>query len=97
MIANTSRETCQTAWANFMASDDPELFDRLRLALLPGVGPRLRKALLDAFGTPTAVFAASGAQLRGVPGIGRKLSEAILQARQQIPVAETLELCQQYA
>ncbi len=79
-----------------MASDDPELFDRLRLALLPGVGPRLRKALLDAFGTPTAMFDATGARLRGVPGIGRKLSETILQAREQVPVAETLELCQQH-
>jgi DNA processing protein len=79
-----------------MASDDSEPFDRLRLPLLPGVGPRLRKALLDALGSPTAVFAATGLQLRDVPGIGRKLSEAILEARQQVPVAETIELCRQH-
>ncbi len=79
-----------------VSDDDPALFDRLRLALLPGVGPRLRQALLDRFGDPTGVFAASAAQLREVPGIGRKLSEAIAQARQEVPVAETLALCRQH-
>ena len=49
-----------------MAADDPELTERLRLALVPGVGPRLRTALLDAFGTPSAVFAATAQQLRQV-------------------------------
>ena len=60
-----------------MAADDPELRERLRLALIPGIGPRLRLALLDAFGTPSAALAASPERLRQVPGIGRKLSEAI--------------------
>ena len=78
-----------------MAADEPELRDRVRLALVPGVGPRLRMALLEAFGTPAAVFAASPEELCQVPGIGRKLSDAITAAR-QIPVDETLAVCDQH-
>lgn len=78
-----------------MAADDPELRERLRLALVPGIGPRLRMVLLEAFGTPAAVFAASPEQLRQVPGIGRKLSDAIAAAG-QIPVDETLAVCAEH-
>ncbi|MEM6330593.1 MAG: DNA-processing protein DprA [Planctomycetota bacterium] len=52
---------------------DPTLIDEVRLAMVSGVGPRLRANLLAAFGTPGAVFAASAADLGRTPGIGPKL------------------------
>jgi DNA processing protein len=66
----------------------------LRLAMVPGVGPRLRRALLDRFGTPEGVLAAAPADIRTVPGIGTKLSRAISQAG-AIDVAGEIELCRQ--
>ena len=35
-----------------------ELVDSVRLSLVSGVGPLLRKALIERFGTPAAVLAA---------------------------------------
>ena len=37
---------------------DDDLIDTLRLSLVPGVGPRIRKALLERFGTARAALAA---------------------------------------
>ena len=78
-----------------MAADDPDLIGRLRLALVPGVGPRLRLALLEAFGSPAAVFSARPEELRQVQGIGRELSDAIVAAK-SIPVHETLAVCAEH-
>jgi DNA repair protein RadC len=72
-----------------------ELADTLLLSLVSGVGPKLRQALLQRFGDPTAVLAAAPSELRGVPGIGPKLTTAILRARQEIDVAAEIELCRQ--
>lgn len=47
---------------------------------LPGVGPATARKLLQHFGTPRALFAATPAQLREVAGIGPKLAEGIAQA-----------------
>ena len=43
----------------------------LMLALTPGIGPRLRKKLLDHFGSAAAVISAAPSDLRAVPGIER--------------------------
>ena len=54
-----------------LAAEDLGLLrDTLRLCLIPGVGPRTRRALLERFGTCAATLAASAEQLRQVPGIG---------------------------
>ena len=34
---------------------DEELIDSVRLSLVSGVGPLLRKALIERFGTPAAI------------------------------------------
>jgi DNA excision repair protein ERCC-4 len=47
------------------------------VASLPGVGPSLAKRLLDRFGTPRGVFAATVPQLAMVPGVGRARAEKI--------------------
>lgn len=70
-----------------------DLADSLRLALVNGVGPRLRKALLEAFGSARGVFAAGAAELRSVPGIGAELTRRLAVAREEIDVQAQLDLC----
>lgn len=69
------------------------LADAVRLSLVSGVGPRLRKALLDAFGTASAALAAAPADLRGVPGIGAQLARRIAAAKDEIDVQAELDRC----
>ena len=72
---------------------EDELLDLLRLELIPGVGPRTRKALLERFGTPRAVLQAAPSQLREVPGVGPKLLEKLLAARCEVDVEAELAFC----
>jgi DNA processing protein len=67
----------------------------LQLALVPGVGPRTRRKLLERFGSPTEVLAAAPSDLRTVPGVGPKLCRAISTARTEIDVAAEIERCRQ--
>jgi DNA processing protein len=70
-----------------------DVADELRLAMVSGVGPRLRKALLSRFGGAGAVFAAAPSDLREVPGIGAELARRIVAAREDVDVEEALRLC----
>jgi DNA processing protein len=72
-----------------------EAASELLLVLVPGVGPRVRKSLVAHFGSAAAVLAAAISDLRAVPGIGTKISQAIVAARREVDVAAELELCQQ--
>jgi DNA processing protein len=74
-----------------MAGEPEALHETIRLAMVPGVGPKLRRALLDHFGSPRAVLDAAPSALRAVPGIGPKTSLAISKARDEIDVAAELE------
>jgi DNA processing protein len=65
----------------------------MRLAMISGVGPRLRKALLERFGAAGAVLAAAPADLRRVPGIGAELARRIAAAKDAIDVQAELDLC----
>jgi DNA processing protein len=73
---------------------DSQKAAELLLTLTPGVGPRLRKALVAHFGSPDAVVRAAASDLRSVPGIGQKLSRGIVEARQTIDVASELRDCE---
>ncbi len=53
------------------------------LCLTPGIGPRLRRQLLDRFGSATAIFEAAPSTLREVPGIGPKLCRALAQIQER--------------
>ena len=70
-----------------------ELADALRLALISGVGPRLRKALLEEFGTAGGVLSAAPSDLRRVQGIGPELTRRIAVAKDEIDVREEIERC----
>ena len=75
---------------------DDELIDTLRLVLVEGVGPRTRQSLMRKFGSPRAVLAAAGSELRAVEGVGPKLMEKILAAGETLDVEEELALCRQH-
>jgi len=79
-----------------LAESDQALVDSLRLSLVSGIGPRLRKALLSRFGSPAAVLAAPPSELRTVSGIGPKLSRAISAARSEVDAEAELELCRRH-
>ena len=80
-----------------MNADVPvdDLEATFRLVLVPGVGPRTRRLLLDRFGSAAAVLSAAPSQLREVPGIGPKLTCAIVQA-QQADVRSILQDCREH-
>jgi DNA processing protein len=71
---------------------DP-LRDEVRLACVPGIGARSRRALLDRFGSADAVFAASTADLAALAGVGPRLARAIRDAAGSAEADAVLELC----
>ncbi len=72
---------------------NPELAAELRLALVDGVGPRLRQLLLERFGTAAAIFSASLHELREVPGIGPKTARNIAAATDEIDPERLFDEC----
>lgn len=73
-----------------------ELREQLRLALVPGVGPLHRRALLAEFGSAAAVLDASPDRLRQVAGVGPKLSRRIAEARRELDVDQEIATCQEH-
>jgi len=69
------------------------LVDAVRLALTPGVGPRLRRALLERFGSPAAVLRAAPSDLQRVAGIGPKIARQIALAGDEVDAEGELALC----
>jgi DNA processing protein len=69
-----------------------ELVDSVRLSLVSGVGPLLRKALLERFGSPAAVLAAAKDDLQIVDGIGPKIAARIVVAREEIDAELELQI-----
>jgi DNA processing protein len=70
-----------------------QLAAALRLSWVPGVGPRLRAALLARFESAENVLRASVGELQRVPGIGARLASAIALASARIDVEEELHTC----
>lgn len=66
----------------------------LRLALIPGVGPRTRRTLVSHLGSPEKVLRAPLERLQGVPGVGPVLGRRICAQRNDLDLAELLETCQ---
>lgn len=73
-----------------------ELVDTLRLSLISGVGPRIRKALLERFGSARAALRAAPSELRAVEGVGPKLTQRIAGANHEIDVEAEIALCRQH-
>jgi DNA processing protein len=78
------------------APSHEELVDTLRLSLISGVGPRIRKALLERFGSAKAALAAAPSELREVYGVGPKLVHKIAGADHEIDVEAEIALCREH-
>jgi DNA processing protein len=65
----------------------------LRLALLPGLGPRTLAALLEHFGSAEKVFASSREELAAISGVGPKLMHTIETASDHVDVDGVLDWC----
>jgi DNA processing protein len=74
---------------------DPQLRDRLCLAMVQGVGPLAMQRLLAHFRSPTTVLSASAGELQYVPGIGTTLAKRITKAREEIDVDEQLRIAEE--
>ncbi|MEX2138208.1 MAG: DNA-processing protein DprA [Pirellulales bacterium] len=88
-----SADLAESASQSESAAQEAMLLDELRLCLAPGVGPRLRQLLLERFGSAREVLAAAPSDLREVPGIGTKISRAIVDARNESPAAALVDEC----
>ena len=75
------------------ATLDAELLDHLRLCCVPGIGGRLRRLLLDRFGSPQGVFAAETAAIAAVDGIGGRLAAAVTTGAADGTAEEVLVEC----
>lgn len=69
-----------------------ELRDLVALGLIPGIGPRLTAALLQQFGSASAVLQAKPQELARVPHIGDKLARDICEAMRTVNVSQELDL-----
>lgn len=56
---------------------DPEMLAQVRLACVPGIGGKFRRLLLERFGSPEGVFAATEKELASVARLGPKLAGSI--------------------
>lgn len=72
---------------------DDRRFDALALAMVLGVGPRLRRRLLEVFGSATGVLDASRSELMAVEGIGRELAAELQAAREETRVTAEWAHC----
>ncbi len=83
--------------ADLSICDDGEQFlAGLRLALIAGIGPRIRRALLDRFGSAQGIFAAAPSDIRAVKGVGATLLARILAAEREIDVDGELHRCRKH-
>jgi DNA processing protein len=75
------------------AGPDPGLIDLLRLTMVPGVGPKTCRALLERFHSADRVLAAPESSLRDVPGVGARLAGLISSASREVDAEAELDLC----
>ena len=77
------------------AASQADLEAALRLHMISGVGPRIRRRLLERFGSAAAALAAPAAQLAEVEGVGPKLLERIAAAG-QLDTAAEIDVCRRH-
>ncbi len=68
---------------------------QLLLALVPGIGPLIRRKLLGRFVTADAVLGASAGELQCVDGIGPTLARRITKADEEVDVDEQLRIARE--
>ncbi|MFO0906552.1 MAG: DNA-processing protein DprA [Pirellulales bacterium] len=93
MRAPAANSNSNSTVGSTAGNEQQERRDQLRLALVAGVGPLTRRALLERFTTASAVLDAPLKRLAEVPGVGPKLSQRIAAARREIDVDDELRVC----
>jgi DNA processing protein len=73
-----------------------ELFYRLALAIIPGIGPVYAKKLLDHFGDAASIFHAAPAALKEIAGIGEVRADAISQFHEFPLVKKEMAFVEKY-
>jgi len=79
--------------ATSKTAEQLEVESLLTLSMLPGLGPRTLTALLDGFGTATAVLSADESKLATVHGVGMKLIHTIRTATHYVDVQAVIGWC----
>jgi DNA processing protein len=74
----------------------PEERDVLALNLVTGIGPRLTAALLERFGSPGMILAASRDQLMEVPHVGAQVADRLRAAWQNASIDSECKLLEQH-
>lgn len=75
---------------------DDALAARLRLTLVPGLGPVLTRRLYERFGNADAILVATATQLSQIDGIGRKKADLFRRALDEADVSKELDLVRQH-
>jgi DNA processing protein len=70
--------------------------EHLALALVPELGPKRTRAVLDRFGSPAAALAATAAQLEPLPNFGPKVAARIADAMRAVDVSAEWGLIQKF-
>jgi DNA processing protein len=76
-----------------MSQPNEETVAELRLTFAKGIGPILRRALVERFGSAAQIFAAGPSDWRDVPGVGAKLVQSLSLVAQQ-DIASEWSYCQ---
>ena len=72
---------------------DDDFLAHVRLSCVPGIGGRLRHMLLERFGSPQAVFAASPREIASVGRIGPTLAAKIPALVADRTAEEVIDIC----
>src|SRR5210317_2237437 len=72
---------------------DDQVRSLLLLSMIPGLGPRTLRSLLEHFSSADLALAADGAALGQVIGVGPKLVHAIRHASHYVDVESILDWC----
>lgn len=88
----SSNLTDNAASADAFDSEE-SLHAALTVSLMPGVGPRLQAALLEAFGTPQSVLQQSIESLLTVDGIGQQIASRMMSPIHGAAATEMLKRC----
>ncbi|MEX0669310.1 MAG: DNA-processing protein DprA [Pirellulales bacterium] len=72
---------------------DDDFLAHVRLSCVPGIGGRLRQLLLERFGTPQAVFAASPREIASVGRIGPTLAARIAGLVADRAAEDVIDVC----
>lgn len=75
------------------AGREEQMRAEVRLASVFGIGPTLRRRLVERCGSAAAVFATPPATLASVPGVGRRLAQAIAEAAAAPDADEIVAAC----